>query len=515
MSTFSLSRRSFLGLTGGLAAAATLGLAGCSSEEGSNSGGAAKLLLPGDVPQGWQAVQDKVNARLQAELGFTIEPQFINWSSYGQQALLKFTAGETFDTALQALWLNMAQLQQSGALADLSGQIEKQPNLSTSIAPELIKANTWGGKIWGVPQVNSAARVHHYKIRQDLADKVGQPEIASYADYERFLYLVKEKVSGVIPYAAASNTTNLTAVPGPTAQFNEASWETPHTIAVAFSGKGMFFIPAKDAATTKVSSPIPFWEDETVLESFHRIRRYYQDGLINKDALNSDTATINSQFNAGKFASGWAITDGTTSNSLPALQKAVKGAQLADVAPFAQGLSAKPNQTFQADNLVVVNARGGDLERAMKLQDWLSVKENYDLINYGIEGTDWKPVGDDKFETLTSYSFPGYALAWRASLARRSSVMTDSEEKLFDWAQDYGNFTVDPFSSFIPNVEPVKAQLAQMSTVITQFANPLYYGVVDVDSQLDKLKRAAEGAGLDKLQAEMQTQADAYLGKQV
>lgn len=184
MPTFSLSRRSFLGLTGGLAAAATLGLAGCSSEEGSNSGGAAKLLLPGDVPQGWQAVQDKVNARLQAELGFTIEPQFINWSSYGQQALLKFTAGETFDTALQALWLNMAQLQQSGALADLSGQIEKQPNLSTSIAPELIKANTWGGKIWGVPQVNSAARVHHYKIRQDLADKVGQPEIASYADYE-------------------------------------------------------------------------------------------------------------------------------------------------------------------------------------------------------------------------------------------------------------------------------------------------------------------------------------------
>jgi putative aldouronate transport system substrate-binding protein len=198
---------------------------------------------------------------------------------------------------------------------------------------------------------------------------------------------------------------------------------------------------------------------------------------------------------------------------LPSLRKAVPGAQLANVAPFPDGLSSKPNQTFQADNLVVVNAHGGDLDRALKLQDWLSIQENYDLLNLGIEGTDWKAVGDDKFEALSRYSFPGYALAWRAPLYRRASYMTATEEKLFDWAQQPANFTLDPFSSFIPNSEPVKAQLAQMATVTTQFANPLFYGVVDVDAQLDKLKKAAAGAGLDKLQAEMQTQADAYLAK--
>jgi putative aldouronate transport system substrate-binding protein len=50
-----------------------------------------------------------------------------------------------------------------------------------------------------------------------------------------------------------------------------------------------------------------------------------------------------------------------------------------------------------------------------------------------------------------------------------------------------------------------------MSSVMTQYANPLYYGAVDVDSQLSKLKTAADAAGLSTLQAEMEKQANAYL----
>jgi len=35
---------------------------------------------------------------------------------------------------------------------------------------------------------------------------------------------------------------------------------------------------------------------------------------------------------------------------------------------------------------------------------------------------------------------------------------------------------------------------------------------VDVDTQLSDLKKAADAAGLDTLQAEMEKQANAYLG---
>lgn len=509
-----VSRRGFLGLAGGLGVAAAL--AGCGTSGGSSGGpvsGTSTAVLPSTAPATWNAVLAKVNGKLKSELGFELDAQFINWSNYQQQSLLKFTAGEKFDSALQALWLNMAQLQQSGSLADLTSEIPKYKNLSATLPKKLLESNSWDGKLWGIPQVNSAARVQHFVIRQDLADTLGFSTITDFEQLERFFYAVKQKNDGTVAYGAASNSGYLHALPVPTGMFNATSWENPNTIARAFSGKGMFFMLSKDAAKTGSSAPTPFWDDEGVVDALHRIRKFYNDGIINADALNTDAATLKSQWTAGKYAAGWAMTDGTSSNTLSTLQKAVPTAALANIMPLKDGLSAKPNQTFQADNMVVVNSKGGNLDRTLQLQDWLSIKENHDLISYGIEGTDWEPADGNKFKPLSDYAFPGYALSWRASLERKSLSISATEEKIFEWAQNFDNFTIDPFASFIPDATPVKQQVAAMTNVITQFANPLFYGVVDVDSQLDKLKKAADGAGVAKLQEEMDKQANAHLKK--
>lgn len=509
-----LTRRGFLGLGGGLGAAAVLGLAGCGDGSGSESSGkTVSVVLPGVVPTGWDAVLTQINQKLQADTGLTLKAQFVNWSNYQEQALLKFTAGEKFDNALQALWLNMAQLQQDGALADLTDEVVKYKKLSAVLDRRLIEANTWNDRLWGIPQVNSAGRCQHFTIRQDLAEKHGFSEISDYDTLERFFYAVAKARDGVLPFAVASSSGYLNVMPVPAGMLNAASWEDPHTIAKAFTGRGMFFVFAKDAAKTESSRPVPFWEDAGVIDALHRIRRYHEDGIINRDAIKTDNDTIKSQWQSGKYAASWAMTDGLSSTVLPQLTKAVPGARLANVIPYKDGLDAKPNQTFQADNLVVVNAHGGNVGNAMALQDWLSVRENHDLVEYGIEGTHWKPVGTDKVQVLTDYAFPGFALCWRASLERKSSSMTPSEERIFDWAQNYDNFTIDPFASFIPDTTPVKQEISAMESVITQFANPLYYGVTDVGGQLDKLKRAADKAGLAKLQAEMEKQANEHLAK--
>lgn len=89
--------------------------------------------------------------------------------------------------------------------------------------------------------------------------------------------------------------------------------------------------------------------------------------------------------------------------------------------------------------------------------------------------------------------------------------ITPTEEAWFDWAQDYNNFTVDPYASFVPDVTPVKRQDSQVSAAMTQYGNPLWIGAVDVDKGLDALKKAVEKAGLADLQAELEKQANAYL----
>jgi putative aldouronate transport system substrate-binding protein len=510
--TQQFNRRAFLSIAG--VTGVTLALAACSpgATTAGKLAGTSLAIMPSAAPTNWKAVLAKANTALKKEHGFVLDAQFINWGNYLQQALLKFTAGATFDTALEALWANMAQLQQSGSLVDLTKELGKWPNLSKQLAPQLIEANKWNGHIWGVPQVNSAGRVQHFAIRQDLAKQYGFSDIQDYDTLEKYFYAVKQKSGGMTPFGLSSNLTWQLVVPTPTGLFNQHSWENPNTIQNSFAGSGLQFLFDKNAAKTGSSKPIPFWEDEGVIAALKKVRQYYNDGIVNADGLNTDNANIGTQFQAGKYASVWAITDGSTSNALPGLRKNVPTADMADILPFGGDLtSVKPHQTFQADNMVVINANGGDVDRALALQDWLSVKENHDLVEYGIEGTDWEPVGENSYKQLSDYAFPGYSLLWRSSLERRSQYMSASETKVFDWALKYENFTADTFGSFIPNTTPVKQAAASMNNVITQYANPLFYGVVDVQTGLDQLKKAADGAGLSVLQAEMEKQGDAYL----
>ena len=521
MST-TISRRGFLALGGTAALSLGLGasLVGCSpSTSGSTSlSGQSLAILPSTAPTGWNTVLAKFNAGLKKAHGFELNAQFINWTNYAQQSLLKFTAGAKFDTALQALWLNMAQLQQQKALVDLTDHIAKWPNLSKQLAPELIASNKWSGHLWGIPQVNSAGRVQHFSIRKDLADKYGIDSIQDFDTLEKYFYDVKQKESGITPFAVSSNQTFELAIgpQGPVGLFDAAGWQNPtQYFNTLFAGSGLYFSFDEAKLATGTADPVPFWENPQIVDTLRRIRKYYQDGIINANGLNADSATIQAQFQAGKFGGQWAITDGTASNALVALHKAVPNASLEEVLPFGGALtSQKPLQTFQADNLVVVNANGGDVDRALALQDYVSIQENHDLLAYGIKGTDWAPTGENGVKQLSSYSFPGFALLWRSKLERRSSFMTDSEKQVFDWAQDYGNFTKATLASFIPDVTPVKQAAASMNNVITQYANPLYYGVVDVDSQLSKLKSAAASAGLSTLQNEMAKQVGAFLKAQ-
>jgi putative aldouronate transport system substrate-binding protein len=96
------SRRGFLGLTGGIGAAMALAACGTSGTQagGSVKGTTSKAILPSAAPGNWNEVLGKVNDKLEGDLGFKLDTQFVNWSNYQQQALLKFTAGEKDRTSV-------------------------------------------------------------------------------------------------------------------------------------------------------------------------------------------------------------------------------------------------------------------------------------------------------------------------------------------------------------------------------------------------------------------------------
>ncbi|MBT2517750.1 ABC transporter substrate-binding protein [Streptomyces sp. ISL-90] len=510
-----LSRRGFLAGAG--AAAAALALAACTPGGGGGGAGSSYgLLLPGDVPPEWDRIRGAVNKKLKADLGFEFKPEFINWKNYGAQSLLKFTAGEKFETALSARWLNIAQLIESKALVPLDSAIDSgdYPNLTAAIDKSAFDANRWtDGSIYGIPAVNSAARIHHHVARGDLVDKYAGGSIANFDELEKFWYDVVQK-EGIPGYI--NRNTVFDVLGAPTGGLYAQGWETPDLLPLYFSSDSLLFVPAKDAASTGSTNAVPFWEYEPYMESLRRVRQYYQDGIINADRLNSDSSTLRALFDGGGAASTWGITDGQdTAGHLAQLEKAIPGASLVTLLPFRDGESASPNQTFQADNLVVVNARGADNDAAMQLLDWVSIQENHDLLQYGVEGTDWKAVGDDAYEVTGEYNnFPGYAISWRVPLERKFSRMSESESGWFEWSKSYENFTLDPFASFIPDLSEIENEHSQITAAIAEYGNPLWAGAVEVDEGLDNLKRAVDQAGLAKVQDELNTQADAYLASQ-
>ncbi|WP_448003092.1 ABC transporter substrate-binding protein [Agromyces bauzanensis] len=511
-----LSRRGFLAGAG--AAVAALALAACTPGGGGGAGSrsAYSLLLPGDVPPQWERIRDAVNAKLKADLGFEFKPEFINWKNYGAQSLLKFTAGEQFETALSARWLNIAQLIESNALLPLENAIDggDYPNLTAAIDQSAFDANRWtDGSIYGIPAVNSAARIHHHVARGDLVDKYAGGSIADFDELEKFWYDVVQK-EGIPGYINRNSVFDVLGAP--TGNLYAQGWETPDFIPLYFSSDSLLFVPSKNAASSGSTNAVPFWEYEPYVESLRRVRQYYQDGIINADRLNADPATLRAQFDGGGAATTWGITDGLdTSGHLSQLEKAIPGATLVTLLPFRDGESAKPNQTFQADNLVVVNARGASNDAALQLLDWVSIQENHDLLQYGVEGTDWKAVGDDAYESIGEYNnFPGYALSWRIPLERKFSRMSETEDRWFEWSKSYENFTLDPFASFIPDLSEIENEHAQITAAIAEYGNPLWAGAVDVDEGLDNLKRAVDQAGLAKVQEELNAQADAYLASQ-
>lgn len=516
MSHPATSRRSFLRSSAALTAlgtaSAVFGLDACGSDSGSGADRLV-LLMPGDTPVGWDAVHSAVNAKLKADLGFTIQAQFISWTNYSNQELLKFTSGERFDQALEARWLHLDQLLSSGSLQPVEGYFagSRFPHLDATVSQKARASVAYHGHQYAVPQVNYASAITGMVVRQDLAEKYGIASIDTYDDFERYLYAVKQHGGGLIPFGLDNGYVNNTVTPQPTGLFNAASWEDPGSYFQAAGSNAGIFAMDPRAAATGSSRPRPFWEAPGILDTLHRVRKYNQDGILNKDVLNADVSTVRGLFGQGRYAATVGNTDGLTTTTFGSVAAAVKGAAIAQVVPFAEGTAARPAATFQAPNNVVVNKRSAHAEMVMQLQDWVSVKANHDLVSYGIEGKDWKAHGDDEFEVLSKYVFPGFALCWRIGLERTPVGMVDSERAWFGWAKDYGHFTTDPFTSFYFDQTPVKSEISRLASAYNQYGKPLFAGTVDVTSGLSRLKSAFEHAGLDKVLSQLETQADAYL----
>lgn len=461
-----------------------------------------KAFFPGDNPVGFDAVMDAVNEKLKNDnIGASLQILFVPWADYANLTNVKVAAGEEFDMFLDAPWQHINQMIASGGIIALDELVAKQPELQAAIAPAMWEGNRFGGKIMGIPLgTTQPSGLSGFIIRQDLREKYGLAPLKTLADVEKFLYLVKEKDPDIIPYIndGRYGTNELS-------YFSETQYsaEDSGSLALTENQLTVFYYVGPDKKVHPITDSPEF------MEGARNTTKLYKDGIIAKNIAQEENAVL--IFNQGKAAATAFTPNGAQGMKFIDALK-VPGVKLEIVVPIDEG--QKIQSSLKQGNFLVIPKSSKHPEKVIEVMNWLSIQENHDLLEYGIPGVDWEPVGDSSIHQLSKYAFPGYVMTWRPTLHRTPDIMLPDDRKWFEFAADADNFIPSLTVGFTADLTPVKTEIAKMDPLLDSVIRPMGNGVLDADKGMKLLKEGMEQAGSDLVLAELQKQYDAFLAAQ-
>ncbi|MEO3944295.1 ABC transporter substrate-binding protein [Gorillibacterium sp. CAU 1737] len=460
-----------------------------------------KMVFVGPKPVDYDTVFAEVNKKLQEKINATIDGEFLDWSDWAQKYPLKLAANENFDMIYAANWAGYNDQALKGGFLELTDDILKKFTPQTwKNMPEV----NWGqakvkGKLYMVPQNRGESVEKLILYREDLRKKYNLPEINSPEAYATYLKTIAANEKGVAPFTPETGDWKLHNLDRVLLKqqydWNMLDFDLP----VGFK---------MDDATGKI-----FNVYET--PEFKNLVTYYKDLADNnawsKNVLNNKN-DHQQDFKEGKTAS---ITHnlGTLSSIMTEMRRnnSPYEVALADVTP-----DKKKSQAVATQNGIAVHATSKNWERSLMAIDLLqNDKEIHDLIMYGIPGTHYEQVGDDKYKNLDkSANYTGFSnWGFNSPLNRDDAAFPEEGTKLTDkWNSEIYHYQLE---TFVFDNTKVKTQVANVSNVMLRYGIPLEYGAVaDVDKGLAELQKQVKAAGIDDIIAEIQKQVDEFLANQ-
>lgn len=458
-----------------------------------------KMLLVGGKPIDYDLVFGELNKKLKEKVNATVEAEFLDWSDWTQKYPLKFAANEDFDIAYTANWAFYNDQAIKGGFMELTDELIKA-NMPLTIAA--MPAVAWeqskvNGKQYMVPNNNPEVTDKAVLIREDLRKKHNLPEVNSPESFANYVKTIAANEKGINAY-------NAKAADG-------WKWHELDQILLEQQNEwnlvdyNMPLAYKLDDATGKVFNVYDTPE-------FKALVAYYKDLADNNGWSKNVVSNKNDvwqDMKAGKTAS-YAQNLGTVAMNLAEMRREQPDVELAiaDLTPDKKKIAAISTQ-----NGFAIHATSKKAERSLMVIDLLqNDKEIHDLFMYGIAGTHYEAVGDDKFNaTAGTPNFTGFS-NWAANspLNRKDAAYPAEADVIADaWQTKVFNFDLE---TFVFNDANVKNEVANVGNVMLRYAIPLEYGLIkDVDKGVADLNAQLKAAGLEKLQAELQSQIDAFL----
>ncbi|TDF91714.1 ABC transporter substrate-binding protein [Paenibacillus piri] len=482
----------------GIGTVLLLTAAGCAAGTGTETGGVKdekpvtlKFWLRQDATKAMEEVFAEAQKRLNADgLNYKLDFVYVNPADYPQKLSVALAAGEEIDMVWDSPRRGMMERIAAGNYESLEKLLNQHGQNILNVRPkEMWDANKFNGNIYGIPLGNAHFLGRGVYVRKDIREKLGIAPINTYDDWIKFLYAVKEHEKGTVPLTPSFGAMHRFLI-------------DENIRAIPFTGNNLvFYFKGNDGKVHNLFEE----PDQRIIDAFNEYRKYYLDGIINPDSVSVDGLQL---FLAGKSASLTREDFMLVPAHLSELQKNVPGADI-EYVTFID--SNRPKITdFLQWNFISIPITSKHKEEAVKFLNWANVKENYDLLAYGIKGQHWEAVGDDKYTSNGKYGWFPYAWIWNPVQERVLDNQPENVKKMIYWARDAKNFIPDITTGFTFDTAPVANELAQFNSLTTTYIRPFDFGAISFEEKFPEFKKKA-GPAAKAIQQEMQRQIDEYL----
>lgn len=491
----------------------TMGFTGCTKNTGNSSSiTSSQVVTPTEevlpeVELKWvtlgvkdypdtDLVEEAMNEILLEKINATINIETIPYANYWDKLNLKLSAGEEFDILFTGAgyFVNEAS---KGEIVDITTMLDNYgTDLQKVVLPGVFDAARINGKIYGVPNLQGLCMPSEMCVRGDLFEKYSFPTMISSFDEldDAFDKILKnEKIT-------------------PLFIFNPGSGESIYTYYIVNTAPFFLINGSTPGAYTKDMKVINQYESDHFKDWITWANKAYKNGWINSDA-----ATAKGDQNTGPDKFACSLMTGGPQNQASAAnsyKNTTKGKYTPSFVSIGTDKYIKTSVIRGTMN--AVSSTSKNPERAVMLLNLINTdKELYNLMCYGIEGTHY--VLKDGFvdfpagvtaDTSTYYPNECWAFGnvYNALLQAGQDGAVMQKQLAFD-----ATATPEPAMGFSYDGTAMKTEIAQCTTVLSEYLHPLACGALDPEVYLPIMLEKLKEAGSEKIIADMQSQLDTFV----
>lgn len=444
---------------------------------------------PGNYPQNDQEeVFAALNAKIKSKINAEVRFMPISWGDYDQKMTLADSAGEAYDLCFTSDWTNnYLQNVAKGAYLPLDELLkEYAPQTYASVPEAYWDATRVNGQIYGIINQQIIARSTMISINKELADKYGFDPSA-----------INNNLDNVVPYLQQIAA-------------NEPNGIVP--ISMKFSAENAYYYGIEMLAGD--NNPCAIYMDDADAKVFN---------VFESEEFKS-YVKMQSEWNKAGYTMG---EDGLTSEDSFSISEGKRGAWISGT--YKPGVQAEEISKWGLDMYCVplsapytstsgvvatLNAVGRNSEnpeRAVMLMELLNTdKEIYNMLVYGLEGKHWNKVEGDYIEIAPNSGYTT-GTAWMFACTFNAYLLEGQDADVWEQTKEMNaTAKVSPLLGFNFDPSKVKTEIAQCSSLVSQYIPLFTYGIGTVEKEYAEFIDKLETAGAQRIIEEMQRQIDAW-----